>query len=123
MAHVCVSVIAAESSDALMFMFKPAYAAWERVLGRWVNVLALWPQVRNVILRALQQSQIDKAVAAVGTHAAAARAAQMAVECVFDHCLQVRARLHASDLARPVPSVEASNHLPLDLPVVVVSKP
>ncbi|BDA48578.1 probable exocyst complex component 4 at N-terminal half [Coccomyxa sp. Obi] len=46
-------------------------------------------QVRNVILRALQQSQIDKAAAAVGTHAAAARAAQMAVECVFDHCLQM----------------------------------
>ena len=47
-------------------------------------------QVRNVILRALQQSQIDKAAAAAKTHEAAAKAAQVAVERVFEHCLQVR---------------------------------
>ena len=46
-------------------------------------------QVRNVILRALQQSQIDKAAAAAKTHKAAAKAAQVAVERVFEHCLQV----------------------------------
>ena len=46
-------------------------------------------QVRNVILRALQQSQIDKAAAAAKTHEAAAKAAQVAVERVFEHCLQV----------------------------------
>ena len=47
-------------------------------------------QVRNVILRALQQSQIDKAAAAARIHEAAAKAAQVAVERVFEHCLQVR---------------------------------
>ena len=47
-------------------------------------------QVRNVILRALQQSQIDKTAAAAKTHEAAAKAAQAAVERVFEHCLQVR---------------------------------
>lgn len=46
-------------------------------------------QVCNVILRALQQSQIDKAAAAAKTHDAAAKAAQVAVERVFEHCLQV----------------------------------
>lgn len=45
--------------------------------------------MRNVILRALQQSQIDKAAAAAKTHEAAAKAAQVAVERVFEHCLQV----------------------------------
>lgn len=43
-----------------------------------------------MILRALQQSQIDKAAAAAKSHEAAARAAQVAVERVFEHCLQVR---------------------------------
>ncbi len=52
--------------------------------------LRLWLQVRNVILRALQQSQIDKAAAAAKTVEAAAKAAQVAVERVFEHCLQVR---------------------------------
>ena len=47
-------------------------------------------QVRNVILRALQQSQIDKTAAAAKTHEAAAKAAQAAVERVFEHCLQAR---------------------------------
>ena len=42
-----------------------------------------------MILRALQQSQIDKAAAAAKTHDAAAKAAQVAVERVFEHCLQV----------------------------------
>lgn len=46
-------------------------------------------QVRNVILRALQHSQLDKAAAAVNTHDAAAAAAQLAVERVFEQCLQV----------------------------------
>ncbi|CAL5223746.1 g6307 [Coccomyxa viridis] len=50
-------------------------------------------QVRNVILRALQQSQVDKAAAAAKTHEAAAKAAQVAVERVFEHCLQMMRNL------------------------------
>ena len=46
-------------------------------------------QVRNVILRALQQSQLDKAAAAGKLPDAAAAAAQAAVERVFEQCLQV----------------------------------
>lgn len=53
-----------------------------------------------MILRALQQPQIDKAAAAVGTSAAAARAAQMAVERVFEHCLQVNCRTPSALLRR-----------------------
>ena len=49
-----------------------------------------------MILRALQQSQIDKGAAGAGAHAAADRAAQLAVEAVFDHCLQVRSTLHST---------------------------
>ena len=45
--------------------------------------------MRNVILRALQQSQLDKAAAAAKTPDAAAGAAQAAVERVFEQCLQV----------------------------------
>lgn len=59
-------------------------------------------QVRNVILRALQQSQVDKAAAAAKTHEAAAKAAQVAVERVFEHCLQVR-----------LDSITSSRHEPL----------
>lgn len=57
-------------------------------------------QVRNVILRALQQSQIDKTAAAAKTHEAAAKAAQAAVERVFEHCLQVRTSLCLSPCLR-----------------------
>ena len=57
-------------------------------------------QVRNVILRALQQSQIDKTAAAAKTHEAAAKAAQAAVERVFEHCLQVRNPLCPSPCLR-----------------------
>lgn len=63
-------------------------------------------QVRNVIIRALQQSQIDKG-AAGGAPAAAARAAQVAVECVFEHCLQART-LSACSIAAAHPVVDMS---------------
>ena len=73
-------------------------------------------QVRNVILRALQQSQIDKTAAAAKTHEAAAKAAQAAVERVFEHCLQVNTSLcHSPCLRKAVHDVQRrwSSLLPL----------
>jgi hypothetical protein len=60
-----------------------------KCLGR-AEVGCLLPlQVRNVILRALQAAHFEGA-AASRTPEAAAAAAQGAVECVFEQCLQAR---------------------------------